>query len=190
MSRSGNVWDNSAMESFFSSLKTERVHRRQYRTRAEARADVFDYIERFYNLRRRHSTLKYLSPVAFEDAVGSAEERVRRIGASPKSKSEPGGSERCVAMQPCRLQLEWHSWSQRVRQRPRVPEARPTRRVRRRAPRRVLGAARKGNHRMEVPRHLSRLQRVRERHPTRPTRRARRRATCRALGAELKSNRP
>ena len=49
MSRSGNVWDNAAMESFFSSLKTERTARKTYRTRDEARADVFDYIERFYN---------------------------------------------------------------------------------------------------------------------------------------------
>ncbi|MEH2483228.1 transposase InsO family protein [Nitrobacteraceae bacterium AZCC 2146] len=49
MSRSGNVWDNAAMESFFSSLKTERTARKIYRTRNEARADVFDYIERFYN---------------------------------------------------------------------------------------------------------------------------------------------
>ena len=48
MSRSGNVWDNAAMESFFSSLKTERVARKVYRTRDEAKADVFDYIERFY----------------------------------------------------------------------------------------------------------------------------------------------
>ena len=72
MSRSGNVWDNSAMESFFSSLKTERVHRRKYRTREEAKADMFDYIERFYNPRRRHSKLRYLSPVAFENAAGSA----------------------------------------------------------------------------------------------------------------------
>ena len=72
MSRAGNVWDNSAMESFFSSLKVERVNRRQYRTRDEARADVFDYIELFYNPRRRHSTLQYLSPAAFEDAAGSA----------------------------------------------------------------------------------------------------------------------
>jgi putative transposase len=70
MSRSGDVWDNSAMESFFSSLKTERVSRRQYRSRDEARADVFDYIERFYNARRRHSKLKYLSPAAFENAAG------------------------------------------------------------------------------------------------------------------------
>jgi len=56
MSRSGNVWDNAAMESFFSSLKTERTARKTYRTRNEARADVFDYIERFYNATRRHST--------------------------------------------------------------------------------------------------------------------------------------
>ena len=68
MSRAGEVWDNSAMESFFSSLKTERTARKVYRTRDEARADVFDYIERFYNPRRRHSTLGYLSPVQFEEA--------------------------------------------------------------------------------------------------------------------------
>ena len=66
MSRAGNVWDNSAMESFFSSLKTERTNRKVYRTRDEARADVFDYIERFYNPRRRHSKLGYLSPMEFE----------------------------------------------------------------------------------------------------------------------------
>ena len=57
LSRSGNVWDNAAMESFFSSLKVERVARKTYRTRDQARADVFDYIERFYNPRRRHSTI-------------------------------------------------------------------------------------------------------------------------------------
>lgn len=67
MSRSGNVWDNAAMESFFSSLKTERTARKVYRTRDDARADVFDYIEHFYNRRRRHSTLGYLSPVEFEE---------------------------------------------------------------------------------------------------------------------------
>jgi len=63
MSRSGNVWDNAAMESFFSSLKTERIERKTYPTRNEARADVFDYIERFYNVTRRHSTVGYVSPV-------------------------------------------------------------------------------------------------------------------------------
>lgn len=66
MSGSGNVWDNAAMESFFSSLKTERIARKTYRTRNQARQDVFDYIERFYNPTRRHSTLEYLSPMAFE----------------------------------------------------------------------------------------------------------------------------
>lgn len=66
MSRSGNVWDNSAMESFFKSMKTERTDRKTYRTRAEAKADVFDYMERFYNPTRRHSTLGYLSPIQFE----------------------------------------------------------------------------------------------------------------------------
>ena len=68
MSRAGEVWDNSAMESFFSSMKTERVARKVYRTRDEARADVFDYIECFYNPRRRHSTLGYVSPIEFENA--------------------------------------------------------------------------------------------------------------------------
>ena len=68
MSRAGEVWDNSAMESFFSSMKTERIARRVYRSREQARADVFDYIERFYNPMRRHSTLGYLSPVQFEQA--------------------------------------------------------------------------------------------------------------------------
>ena len=66
MSRSGNVWDNSAMESFFSSLKTERTARKTYRTRNAARADIFDYIERFYNPTRRHSTLGYVSPIRYE----------------------------------------------------------------------------------------------------------------------------
>ena len=68
MSRAGEVWDNSAMESFFSSLKTERTDRKVYRLRDQARSDVFDYIERFYNPMRRHSTLGYISPAQFEEA--------------------------------------------------------------------------------------------------------------------------
>ena len=67
MSRRGNCWDNAAMESFFSTLKTERLSRHQYRTRDELRVDVFDYIERFYNPRRRHSPIGYISPVQFEN---------------------------------------------------------------------------------------------------------------------------
>lgn len=66
MSRSGNVWDNAAMESFFSSMKTERIGRKTYRTRDLAKADVFDCIEHFYNPTRRHSPLDYLSPMDFE----------------------------------------------------------------------------------------------------------------------------
>jgi putative transposase len=72
MSRAGNVWDNAAMESFFSSLKTERTARKTYRTRDQAKADVFDYIERFYNPKRRHSTLGYISPMEFEMKAGLA----------------------------------------------------------------------------------------------------------------------
>jgi putative transposase len=59
-------------ESFFSSLKTERIDRRTYRTRDEVRADVFDYIEHFYNLKRRHSTIGYLSTMEFERQAGLA----------------------------------------------------------------------------------------------------------------------
>ena len=72
MSRSGNIWDNAAMESFFSSLKTERIARRTYRTRNQARAEVFDYIERFYNPTRRRSTMGYLSPKDFERRANAA----------------------------------------------------------------------------------------------------------------------
>jgi putative transposase len=66
MSRSGNVWDNAAMQSLFSSLQTERTARKLYETRHEARADVFDYIKRFYNPKRRHSTTGCMSPMEFE----------------------------------------------------------------------------------------------------------------------------
>lgn len=66
MSRRGNCYDNAVAESFFSSLKKERVKRRIYATREEARQDIFDYIEVFYNRKRRHSYLDQISPVAFE----------------------------------------------------------------------------------------------------------------------------
>ena len=65
MSRKGNCWDNAPTESFFNSLKNERVHGTRYATRAEAIADLFDYIEVFYNRSRRHSTLGYKSPTQF-----------------------------------------------------------------------------------------------------------------------------
>jgi len=66
MSRKGDCWDNAAMESFFHTLKTELVHHRKYLTRWQAKADIFEYIEVFYNRSRRHSTLGYLTPEEYE----------------------------------------------------------------------------------------------------------------------------
>jgi putative transposase len=68
MSRTGNCYDNAPSESFFGTLKTELVHHRLYAKRAEAQMDIFFYIEGFYNRKRRHSTLDYVSPDAFEAA--------------------------------------------------------------------------------------------------------------------------
>jgi transposase InsO family protein len=68
MSRRGNCYDNACAESFWGRLKVELIYRQHYRTRAEARAAVFEFIEVFYNRTRRHSSLGYLSPDAFEAA--------------------------------------------------------------------------------------------------------------------------
>lgn len=67
MSRRGNPYDNAAMESFFKTLKVELVYRCRFQTREEAKAAVVDYIETFYNCRRRHSALGYLSPAEYEE---------------------------------------------------------------------------------------------------------------------------
>jgi putative transposase len=66
MSRRGDCWDNAVAESFFSTLKLELVYENEWATRSEARAAIFEYLEVFYNGERRHSSLGYLSPVAFE----------------------------------------------------------------------------------------------------------------------------
>ena len=66
MSRKGDCYDNAPMESFFHTLKTELVHHRQYATRAEAKRDIFAYIEGFYNRTRRHSAIDYISPIEME----------------------------------------------------------------------------------------------------------------------------
>jgi putative transposase len=66
MSRKGDCWDNAPMESFFHTLKTELVMHCDYKTRDQARASLFDYMEVFYNRQRRHSTLNYETPLAFE----------------------------------------------------------------------------------------------------------------------------
>jgi len=66
MSRRGNCYDNANMESFWATLKLELVYRRSFETRAQARTQIFDYIESFYNRQRAHSALGYHSPVDFE----------------------------------------------------------------------------------------------------------------------------
>lgn len=66
MSRRGNCWDNAPVESFFSTLKMELVHQRRYETRHRARAEIFEFIEVWYNRERLHSSLGYLSPADFE----------------------------------------------------------------------------------------------------------------------------
>jgi len=68
-SRSGDCYDNAAMESFFSTLKGECVERSSFQTRQEARETIFEYIECFYNRVRRHSTLNYMSPVIYEQQM-------------------------------------------------------------------------------------------------------------------------
>ena len=76
MSRKGDCWDNAPMESFFATLKGELVEEADYETRDEARADLFQYIEGFYNQRRLHSGLGYLTPeqkaAAFQSAASAA----------------------------------------------------------------------------------------------------------------------
>ena len=77
MSRRANCWDNAVAESFFASLKVELVYPNQWRTRAEARSAIFEYLESFYNRRRQHSALGYRSPVEFEDQMKQLEERTQ-----------------------------------------------------------------------------------------------------------------
>lgn len=69
MSRKGNCYDNAVAESFFASLKNERVHFKDYRTRQEAKSDIFQYIEIFYNRQRLHQTLGYISPECYDESV-------------------------------------------------------------------------------------------------------------------------
>ncbi len=67
MSRKGDCWDNAVAESFFATLKKELVNGSNWKSREGARADLFDYIEVWYNRERRHSTLGYLSPADYEE---------------------------------------------------------------------------------------------------------------------------
>lgn len=69
MSRKGNCWDNAVAESFFKTMKTEMVYHENFQTRAQAKLAIFEYIEVWYNRKRRHSALGYLTPQEFEDAA-------------------------------------------------------------------------------------------------------------------------
>jgi transposase InsO family protein len=68
MGAKGSCFDNAVLESFHATIKKDLIHRRSWPTKAEARVAVFEYIEAFYNRRRRHSTLDYLSPAQFENS--------------------------------------------------------------------------------------------------------------------------
>ncbi len=72
MSRRANCWDNAAMESFFKTLKVERIHLLRYDTRALAKLDIVDWIEGFYNQRRMHSSIGYKTPVDVESNLMTA----------------------------------------------------------------------------------------------------------------------
>ncbi|MDF9391032.1 hypothetical protein ELQ36_00635 [Methylococcus capsulatus] len=66
MSRKGNCWDNAPAESFFPTLQTELIHQRRFETREQAKQEIFEYIEVFYNRQRKHSTLGYRTPAEFD----------------------------------------------------------------------------------------------------------------------------
>jgi transposase InsO family protein len=93
MSRRGNCWDNAVAESFFGTLKVELIHERPWATRAAAEAAITEYIEDFYNVRRRHSSLGYLSPLAFELRAAAAGERGGSAPAPPFTLVEGRGQE-------------------------------------------------------------------------------------------------
>jgi hypothetical protein len=83
MSRKGNCWDNAVAESFFATLKMELVYQNQWSTRTQARSELFEYIELFYNRQRRHSALGYLCPNEFErPAIRHALKPVLRLPAT------------------------------------------------------------------------------------------------------------
>jgi len=66
MSRRANCWDNAPMESFFKTLKVERLHQRRYESRTQAKLDIVDWVEGFYNRKRLHSSIGYLTPIDHE----------------------------------------------------------------------------------------------------------------------------
>jgi len=89
MSRRGNCWDNAVAESFFATIKVELAHDADWTSRGEARGEVFEYLEGFYNGQRRHSTLGYLSPLAFEQQWAAARGRTSAAALTPLARLSP-----------------------------------------------------------------------------------------------------
>ena len=131
MGRSGNVWDNAGMESFFSLLETERTATKLYRSRDQARADVFDYIQRFCKVVGRHSTLGDLSPAEFEKKAQLAQLGVLGTRSRPDTKATASA---CPCSPPtcsCRtLVREGGRYSWIVQRGPRAPGAQRCKHVR------------------------------------------------------------
>ena len=75
MSRKGNCWDNAVAESFFGSLKNEWIQKKIYETLEDAKKDIFNYVEVFYNRKRRHASLGNVSPVVYEEMYEMNQER-------------------------------------------------------------------------------------------------------------------
>src|SRR6267378_1349407 len=94
MSRKGNCWDNAPMESFFGTLKTELVHHREYPDRDTARRDLFAYIEGYYNRRRIHSAIGYITPQQAE-----AKYALQRVTRCPLFRGKVKVHHRCRARQ-------------------------------------------------------------------------------------------
>jgi transposase InsO family protein len=96
MSRKGNCWDNAVAESFFATLELELIDRHRWATRDAARRDIFRFIETWYNRKRRHSTLDYVSPVAYEEQLQNGSVRAsRRLGAGGCRRRRQRGCRRC-----------------------------------------------------------------------------------------------
>ena len=91
----GDAYDNAMAESFFATLECELLDRRRFKTQAEARMAVFEFIEGFYNPRRRHSSLGYLSPVEFERQQEEASSRSRRTPSCRRARGGQGAAWRC-----------------------------------------------------------------------------------------------
>jgi len=99
MSRRGNCYDNAVTESFFGTLKTELVHHESYATREAARQSLFEYIEVFYNRKRRHSTLGYISPAEYETQLETSAQAIRRSEADT-ALAESSVPEHCDRARP------------------------------------------------------------------------------------------